>query len=130
MTQTREDYLRALYVLHEEKGILRSVDIAGYLSVSKASVSEMIRLLRDGGLVEFRSYSKLRLTQKGMRVARELTSRHRIIELFLRKNLKISPSKIHGEANRLEHAFSRESIKKLKRMLGNPKTDPHGKPIP
>ncbi len=129
-TANREDYLRALYILEEEKHELKSIDLACYLNISKPSVSEMIAELDKGGFISHRKYSKLRFTVKGRRIAKKLTSKHRLIELFLKNILKIKPKNLHQEAHRLEHAFSDESISKLRKFLGNPKKDPHGKPIP
>lgn len=129
ITYTKEDYIRAFFLLNEEKGVLRSVDVANYLNLSKPSVSEMIRTLRKEDFIEFTNYSKLRLTNKGEKFAKKLTYKHRIIELFLRDILKMDSKNVHEEANRLEHAFSDEAIERLKEVLGNPKKDPHGKPI-
>ena len=97
---------------------------------SKPSVSEMMITLHDEGLVLHEKYSTIKFTAKGRKVAQNLTSKHRLIELFLKNVLKINSSNIHNEAHRLEHAFSDESIGKLRRLLNYPKTDPHGKPIP
>ena len=129
-TQNQEDYLRALYILSERKDELKSSDVADYLNVSKPSVSEMVRRLNGEGFIISHPYSKLLFTKKGKRLAEQLTSKHRIIELFLKKMLKRSDAQIHEEALRLEHAFSDESIQKMRGLLGNPKEDPHGKPIP
>jgi len=127
---SREDYLRAVYHLMEENKEVRSVEVADYLNVTKPSVSEMLKELSKEGLIEYKKYSKVKLTGKGHKIAQKLTSKHRIIESFLKKILKIDSENIHEEAHRLEHAFSDESISKLRRLLGNPKEDPHGKPIP
>jgi len=129
-TANKEDYLRGLYILEEEKGELKSVDLAHYLNVSKPSVSDMVKELDKEGLVSYRKYSKLNFTRKGREIAKKLTSKHRIIELFLKNVLKIDSKNLHQEAHRLEHAFSDDSINKIKKLLGNPKKDPHGKPIP
>ena len=129
-TANKEDYLRGLYILEEEKGQIKSIDLAHYLNVSKPSVSEMVRELNKEGLVSYKKYSKLKFTQKGRRIAQKLTSKHRLIEIFLKNMLKINSKNIHQEAHRLEHAFSDESIFKMRKLLGNPKKDPHGKPIP
>jgi len=127
---SREDYLRAIYHLMEEKEEVRSVEVADYLNVSKPSVSEMLKNLNADGLIQYKKYSKINLTKKGFNLAKNLTARHRIIEAFLKDMLKINPQKIHEEAHRLEHAFSDESIGKMGKILGNPRKDPHGKPIP
>ncbi len=129
-TANREDYLRGLYILEEEKGEIKSIDLANYLKVSKPSVSEMVRELNKKGFVSYKKYSKIKFTEKGRKLAKKLTSKHRLIELFLKNILKINSTNVHREAHRLEHAFSDESIERLRKILGNPKKDPHGKPIP
>ena len=129
-TASREDYLRGIYILEEEKGQIKSIDLANYLNVSKPSVSEMAKELNRQGLIFYKKYSKLKFTAKGRRIAQKLTSKHRLLELFLNNVLKINSKNLHEEAHRLEHAFSDESITKLRKLLGNPKKDPHGKPIP
>ena len=127
---SKEDYLRAAYHLAEEKNEVRSVDLADYLNVTKPSVSEMLKGLSKEGLIQYKRYSKVKLTVRGHKIAQNLTSKHRIIERFLKDMLKINKKKVHEEAHRLEHAFSDESINRLRKVLGNPKYDPHGKPIP
>ena len=129
-TASREDYLRGLYLLEEEKGQLKSIDLAHYLNVSKPSVSEMVQELNREGLISYKKYSKLKFTSKGKRIAKKLTSKHRLIELFLKNVLNINSKNVHQEAHRLEHAFSDESMEKIRKLLHNPKKDPHGKPIP
>ena len=129
-TQHREDYLRALYVLEEQHVEIRSTDLAKYLHVSKPSVSEMIRQLKKEKLVDFKQYTTPKFTPKGKEIAGKLTRKHRIIELFLKDILKMDTKEVHKEAHQLEHAFSDKSIEKLRKLLGNPQKDPHGKPIP
>ena len=129
-TAHKEDYLRGLYILEEEKGEIKSIDLAHYLRVSKPSVSEMVKELDKEGLISYKKYSKLRFTTRGRIIAKKLTSKHRLIELFLKNVLKVKFKKIHQEAHHLEHAFSDESIARLRKFLGNPRKDPHGKPIP
>jgi DtxR family Mn-dependent transcriptional regulator len=129
-TTSKEDYLRAIHHLMEENSEVKSVQVADYLNVTKPSVSEMLKSLDKEGMISYKRYSSINFTRKGLEKASNLTARHRIIETFLKKTLKIPEEKIHEEAHRLEHAFSDESILKIRKLLGNPKTDPHGKPIP
>lgn len=129
-SSSKEDYLRAIYHLHEEHEHVKSVEVADYLIVSKPSVSEMLKELDKDGFIAYKPYSSIQLTKRGLRCAQNLTARHRIIESFLRDILKIEGKQIHEEAHRLEHAFSDESIARLHKLLGKPKNDPHGKPIP
>ena len=126
----KEDYLRELYVI-EEKGEIPSVtEIAWRLGVSKPSVSQMMRSLSKEGLVRFDKYGEIKLKYKGKKIGRDLTAKHRVIETFLNEFLKLDLKEIHEEAHKLEHDIGQKTFEKLKELLGNPKTDPHGKEIP
>ncbi len=131
VSKNKEDYLKAIYHLGEELGrAVRSVELVKYLRVSKPSVSKMIKNLSKSDFVSYKKYGLLSLTKKGVKEAEKITYKHRIIEIFLTKMLRLHPSKIHEEGNKLEHAFSDESIKRISLLLKNPKFCPHGKSIP
>jgi DtxR family Mn-dependent transcriptional regulator len=126
----KEDYLRELYII-EEKGEMPSVTaVAWRLGVSKPSVSQMMRALSKEGLVRFDKYGDIKLKSKGKKIGRELTTKHRILETFLKEFLKLDLKEIHEEAHKLEHAIGDKTLAKLRELLGNPKLDPHGKEIP
>ena len=126
-----EDYLRAVFVLEERKVNVKSKDLSEYLGVSKNTVSQMLYKMSSEGLVVFKKYSRnIKLSKKGLALAKNLTFKHRLIEKFLVDVLKRSPEKVHFEAHKLEHAFSNESIKAMEKLLGNPALDPHGREIP
>ena len=127
---SKEDYLRGIYHFMEDNKEVKSVELADYLNITKPSVSQMLQELDKEGLIDYKKYSRLKLTDKGRKIAEKVTFKHRIIETFLKSMLKINSTEIHEEAHRLEHAFSDKSINRLRKMLGNPKLDPHGKPIP
>lgn len=127
---SKEDYLRGIYHLMEDNKEIKSVELADYLNITKPSVSQMLQELDKEGMIDYKRYSRLKLTDKGRKIAEKVTFKHRIIETFLKNMLKINSTEIHEEAHRLEHAFSDKSINRLRRILGNPRLDPHGKPIP
>lgn len=130
-TKNQEDYLRAIYSLYEKKEEnINSVDLADFLNISKAAVSKMLKKLSIERLIKMNPYSSLNFTKKGLKEAKKLTYKHRIIEVFLVDILKCEKNKYHNEAHKLEHAFSDKSIKKLAKFLKNPKICPDGKKIP
>ncbi len=131
--KTEEDYLRVIYHFQEEQASelgVSSVDLCEYLGLSKSSVSEMLGKLAKKGLVKHSSYGKVTLTQKGLKESVNVTKKHRIIEVFLSKVLRIKSKATHNEAHRLEHAFSDESISSIRKLIRNTGSCPHGKPIP
>lgn len=131
---TKEDYLRAIYHFQEEENSLEdgvsSISLADYLGIPKPTVSEMLRKLMKENLVNKTRYGKINLTKKGLAESKSITKKHRIIEVFLTQILKINQGIVHGEAHRLEHAFSNDSIMSISKLIKNPKSCPHGKPIP
>ena len=128
LTSTREDYLRAIYSLGRGMEV-KPVDMAKYLKLSKQTVTERLQELSKDGFVKQKRYGSVSLTNEGIKIARQLTFKHRVIESFLYTLLKQPKNKVHEEAHRLEHAFSDKSIKALHNLLGNPRTDPHGSRI-
>jgi DtxR family Mn-dependent transcriptional regulator len=70
------------------------------------------------------------LTALGERKALEVLRHHRLLELYLARQLGYSWDQVHAEADRLEHAISEEFEEKLDVLLGHPTVDPHGDPIP
>lgn len=130
INQSREDYLRVIYLFWEKKDKnIRSVDIARYLDVSKASVSQMLKKLANQKYICIKPYSNISFTTKGLQEAKKLIYKYRIIEVFLVDILHISRKKINQEAHKLEHCFSDEVITKLAKFLNNPKYCPDGKKI-
>ncbi len=125
------DYLKTIYHLQKNKNrAIKSVELAKDLGVSKASVNEMIKKLANSGLVEYKRYTSINLTKRGIREAERIVYKHKILEGFLLNILGIKKSKIHSEAHKLEHDFSDDSIKKLEKILKKPETCPHGDRIP
>jgi len=128
LTQTQEDYLRAIYSLGQNKPV-KPVEISRYLNLAKQTITERLQNLAKHGLVNYKRYGSASLSKQGQKIAQNLTYKHRIIEVFLHKLLKQPKDKIHVEAHRLEHAFSDESINKIYKLLRKPKVDPHGQAI-
>lgn len=129
ISPTQEDYLRAIYLLSKDGAETGIVAIAERLQLSKSTVSERVKELTTAGLTDSKPYSAITLTTKGKNLAKKLTFKHRLIEVFLHETLKVPKEHIHAEAEKLEHAFSDEVIARLDTFLNHPTHDPHGSPI-
>ncbi len=132
-TSTVEDYLKAI-LLEEQvlpSGRLVTMgQIATSLEVAPGTVTAMVKTLEKLGLVSYEPYSGVRLSEEGRHEAIHVLRRHRLIELFLVEVLGLDWSEVHDEAERLEHAISAKLIDRIDELLGHPKVDPHGDPIP
>jgi DtxR family Mn-dependent transcriptional regulator len=130
-TSTVENYLKHLLLLSEGSGELVSMGaLASALSVVPGTATTMVKGLADEGLVEHQPRYGVKLTTEGRRLAVNVLRKHRLIETFLVNVLKMDWSKVHDEAEKLEHAISDEVLDRLDALLGHPTTDPHGDPIP
>ncbi|QDG67585.1 MULTISPECIES: metal-dependent transcriptional regulator [unclassified Pseudarthrobacter] len=126
-----EDYVKVIYGFTEwQDKPITSSQLAQRLGVANSSVSEMVRKLKDHGLVDHKPYSAITLTDSGVRLALSMVRRHRLIETYLVQELGYSWDEVHDEAELLEHAVSDTFIERMSAKLGNPQRDPHGDPIP
>lgn len=96
---------------------MRSIDIARALGVSRASVNKSLGFLKESGLIEHEHYGDVKLTEAGLRAARQVRARHNLLKLFLIDVLKVSPDTAEQDACRMEHAISRETVDKLEQYL-------------
>jgi DtxR family transcriptional regulator, Mn-dependent transcriptional regulator len=126
-----ENYLKHVLLLSEGGGELVPMGaLATALAVVPGTATTMVKALADEGLVEHQPRQGVRLTHEGRRVALNVLRKHRLVETFLVNVLKMDWSKVHAEAEQLEHAISDDVLDRLDALLGHPQTDPHGDPIP
>ncbi len=66
-----EDYLEAVLMLQQKKGMVRSVDLARHMGYSKPSISHAVSVLKDGGFLTMDEGGFLHLTDAGKEVAKK-----------------------------------------------------------
>ena len=109
-----EDYLEAILVLQKKLGMVRSVDVARHMEVSKPSVCHAVATLRDGGFLTMGEDHFLHLTDVGREVAERIYERHR----FFTEQLiaaGVDPKTAEADACRIEHTISQDSFEKIRR---------------
>lgn len=129
VTPLIEDYLKVIYKL-SKTGQVTTSRIANALGVTPASVTTMLKKLSKLNLIKYTPYKSITLTKTGKKMALEVLRHHRLLELYLSQSLGMPLSKVHTEADRLEHFISEEFEDKISELLGRPIKDPHGAPIP
>ena len=108
-----EDYLEAILVLQRQKGMVRSVDVARHLEVSKPSVSHAVTTLKEGGFLTMDDDFFLHLTDLGREVAEQTYEKHRFFTDLLTE-AGVDPALAERDACRMEHVISQESFEHLK----------------
>ena len=108
-----EDYLEAILILEQKRGYVRSSDVAEQINVTKPSVTNATRLLREGGFLTMDEEKLIHLTELGREVAESIYERHCILTEGL-IFLGVEPETAEQDACRIEHDLSRQSFEKLK----------------
>lgn len=131
MTRSEENYLKAIFHLgNGEAGSISTNAIAEQMDTKPSSVTDMAKKLAEKGLVHYKKYQGISLTDTGTRTALSIIRKHRLWEVFLVKKLDFTWDEVHEVAEQLEHIKSEKLIDKIDELLDFPKYDPHGDPIP
>ena len=124
-----EEYCETIFELQEDGVKVIQARIVERLQVSRPAVSEMIKKMKDAGLVLIDG-TEISLSVKGSRLANQVVRRHRLAERFLTDILGLSWAEAHHEAGKWEHVVSPRVEAAFLRLLEDPTTCPHGNPIP
>ncbi|MEX2141671.1 MAG: metal-dependent transcriptional regulator [Pirellulales bacterium] len=129
---TVENYVKAIYLICSEQQIQAAAtgQIAASLGVLPGTVTSMLKTLSESNLATYTPYAGVSLTPSGSALALRVLRRHRLIELFLVRTLKLTWDEVHDEAEHMEHAVSDWLVDRIDQFLDHPDVDPHGDPIP
>ncbi|CAG5081115.1 metal-dependent transcriptional regulator [Parvicella tangerina] len=127
---TEENYLKAMYTISEQTGDVAAVELSKHLNIKMPTVNSMMRKLAERGLVKYESYKPYQLTEEGKKQAALIIRKHRLTEMFLVEKMNFGWEEVHEIAEQVEHVKSPAFFEKMDQILGFPKLDPHGSPIP
>jgi DtxR family Mn-dependent transcriptional regulator len=127
---SEENYIKAIYHLQHEDGLVTTNELAAQLATKAASVTDMLKKLKKKKLLHYERYQGFKLSAEGKKIALIVVRKHRLWEFFLVEKLKMGWEEVHEIAEELEHINSTLLIEKLDWFLDFPKFDPHGDPIP
>jgi len=130
VSTTVEEYLEGIYRLQEKSGAARTSELVELLKVAPGTVTNTVERLEREGYIMHEPYRGVKLTEKGRKIALRVVRIHRLSERLLTDILHVEWGKAHKAACELEHAITDDIIKNLEKVLGHPKTCPHGNPIP
>ncbi|MDX1685632.1 MAG: metal-dependent transcriptional regulator [Saprospiraceae bacterium] len=129
-TQTKENYLKSLYFLDKHKSSITITELSKQMGVSPPTANNMIKKLKNLGMVKYERYQPLELTEQGRKLAALIIRKHRLAEMFLTEVMGLGWEEVHDIAEDLEHIQSERFFDRMDEILNYPDIDPHGSPIP
>ena len=114
--KSAEDYLEAMLMLKEEKGSIRSVDIADRLNVARPSVSYSVKNLRENGYLSMDKSGFITLSESGMEIAEKIYNRHKVLTKFF-ISLGVDEAIAREDACKVEHDLSDETFEALMKHM-------------
>ena len=129
-TKEKEHYVKLIFKLQEQQMSVSVSTLSQKLGVSKSSVTNMLKKLVQMELVDTAPYRPIALTEAGVAMAKEVVAKHRLIEAFLVEVMGFSIDAVHPIAEEVEHIDSPIFFRRVKEMLKQDQTDPHGSSIP
>lgn len=114
--ESAENYLETILIIKNKKGLVRSIDVANELSVTKPSVSVAMKKFREDGYITVDKEGYILLTDKGYEIANRMYERHLIIAKTLMA-LGVSENVAYEDSCKIEHHISDESFDRIKEFL-------------
>lgn len=114
--QSAEDYLEAILILKNQKGAVRSIDIAIFKNYSKPSISRAVSLLRENGYILVDKDGYITLTDAGMEIAAKIYERHELIREWL-IHIGVPEDVAAEDACKMEHDLSTVTFDKMKEFV-------------
>ena len=129
-TPTIEDYLAILYVMERDGEEVVAARLAESLEVAPPTVTVTLKRMERDGWIAVDPKKGIYLTKTGCDAASSVIRRHMLSEWMLARMLKVPWSRVHAEADQLEHSISDEIEDQMRTNLDDPQLCPHGNPLP
>ena len=108
LTPAMEDYLEMIYRNSLQEGYTRINILSELLNVRPSSTTKMVQKLADMGLLDYKRYGIILLTDKGKKIGEFLLQRHNIIEKFL-QTIGVNEN-ILVQTELIEHNISSDAL--------------------
>lgn len=116
--ESAENYLEAILMIREEKGMVRAIDVVNQLGFSKPSVSVAMKNLETNDFITRNKDGFIFLTESGEEIAEMIFERHKLLtDLFVR--LGVSEETAREDACKVEHDLSEETFNCIKKAYSD-----------
>ena len=120
LLESGEMYLETILILTIRDKLVRSIDVAKYMSFSKPSVSRAMGRLKEQGYITIDPEGYIMLTESGREIAEKIYERHTVLTALLMR-LGISEQTAAEDACKIEHDISDESFEAMKQYAAKRK---------
>ncbi len=124
-----EDALKEMYECERNEQEYSIKSLAGSLAISSDQMAVVLKRLSELHLTEYIAKG-FRLSESGREYALRIIRIHRLWEQYLAEKTGVPEISWHTEADKLEHDSSEDQMNEINHILGYPRYDPHGDPIP
>ena len=114
LSASLEDYLELICNLLETSESVKAVELSRKLNVSRASVSEALAKLAEKELILYEGHKGITITEKGLKKAKEVISKHNTLTSFFENTLCMSIEQASNNACKIEHVISDELFERIK----------------
>lgn len=116
LTSSLEDYLETLYFIYKKNNVVKAIDVARALNVSRASTTEALKKLAEKKLINYGRYNAISLTQEGIEAAKEVAKRHNSLFIFFEKVLGAGHDEAQENACKIEHIISKDMLARIEKF--------------
>ena len=113
LTASLEDYLEIICNYNESNLKLKAIDISKELSISRASVTEALKKLESKGFINYSRYETISLTEAGKSIAKNIVSKHKMLQSFFEQVLGLSKDEASENACKIEHVITDSAFEKI-----------------
>ena len=113
ISKATEEYLKTIYVLYKQKGSIRVTDIADKMNCSKPSVTKQLNILESSGLIDYKSYGDIKLTDSGLMYAKKILADYDILYILLNNIIGVDEETAKEDASKIKSVISEESLNKI-----------------
>lgn len=117
LTASLEDYLEVICNYTDSNKIIRAIDISKELNVSRASVTEALKKLASKGYINYGRYDAISLTEIGSTVAKDVVSKHTVLQIFFEKILGLAEEEASENACKIEHVITKNAFNKISEYI-------------
>jgi DtxR family Mn-dependent transcriptional regulator len=111
LTPAMEDYLEMIYRSGIDGNIVTISTLSENLNVRPPSVTKMVQKLAELGMINYKKYDNVLLSNTGFELSKYLFERHNIVQLFL-KNIGVDDN-LFIETELMEHSISKTTLSRL-----------------